>query len=52
MYFDIEQGDEQLGRIEIGLFRESVPKTTENFVALATGSVGTFVRSCDLVGVV
>lgn len=39
VYFDIEQDDELLGRVEIGLFGETVPKTTKNFVALATGEV-------------
>ena len=39
VYFDIEQNNELLGRVEIGLFGETVPKTTKNFVALATGEV-------------
>ena len=40
MYFDVTYGDEELGRIEIGLFGRTVPKTVKNFVQLATGEVG------------
>lgn len=45
VYFDIEQGGEELGRIEIGLFGEGVPKTVENFKSLAKG----WVRSQTLI---
>ena len=48
VYFDIEQGDDELGRIEIGLFGDSVNKTVTNFKTLAKG----WVRSCDVMGVV
>ena len=40
VFFDIESGGKNLGRIEIGLFGKTVPKTVENFVALATHEVG------------
>jgi len=36
IYFDVSQGDVDLGRIEIGLFGQIVPKTVKNFVELAT----------------
>lgn len=45
-------GDKDIGRIEIGLFGKTVPKTTENFAQLAAGTVCFlyfFISSCFLI---
>lgn len=31
VYFDIEHGDESVGRVVMGLYGKTVPRTTENF---------------------
>jgi len=40
VYFDIEHGGKPLGRVVIGLFGGTVPKTAENFRSLAVGDKG------------
>jgi len=35
VWFDVELGGEKIGRIEIGLFGKTVPKTAKNFAELA-----------------
>ncbi|KAJ1946146.1 hypothetical protein GGF37_001331 [Kickxella alabastrina] len=37
VYLDINQSREFLGRIVIGLYGDTIPKTAENFRTLATG---------------
>lgn len=40
VWFDIKIGDENAGKIKIGLFGKTVPKTATNFVELAKKPVG------------
>jgi len=40
VWFDMKIGDDEIGRIEIGLFGKTVPKTAENFAKLAAGTEG------------
>ncbi|XP_074614746.1 peptidyl-prolyl cis-trans isomerase B-like [Acropora palmata] len=40
VFFDVTHGKEKLGRIVIGLFGKTVPKTAKNFAVLASGEKG------------
>lgn len=40
VYFDIEHGDKSIGRVVMGLYGDTVPKTVENFVGLVEREEG------------
>ncbi|KAN0028430.1 hypothetical protein ACTFIV_010274 [Dictyostelium citrinum] len=40
VFFDIKQGDKELGRVVFELYNDIVPKTAENFRVLCTGEKG------------
>jgi len=41
-WLDVDHGDKRLGRIELGLFGDTVPKTVDNFYLMATGTQPSF----------
>lgn len=48
VFFDVDIGGEQVGRIVMGLFGGVVPKTAENFRVLCTGKIYFCNVSCIL----
>lgn len=41
VFFDVEMNGNAIGRIVMGLFGDTVPRTADNFRALCTGEKGT-----------
>eukprot|EP00558_Chaetoceros_sp_UNC1202_P000634 CAMPEP_0197258704 /NCGR_PEP_ID=MMETSP1429-20130617/82934_1 /TAXON_ID=49237 /ORGANISM="Chaetoceros sp., Strain UNC1202" /LENGTH=484 /DNA_ID=CAMNT_0042722869 /DNA_START=41 /DNA_END=1495 /DNA_ORIENTATION=- len=48
VFFDLKQGDEDIGRVVMQLYRDVTPKTAENFRALCTGEKGEGARGKPL----
>lgn len=51
VYFDVEDGDEPVGRIVFQLRKDVVPRAAENFRALCTGERGFGYRASPIYGV-
>ena len=48
MFLDIKIGPFKAGRIEIEIFRDVVPRTSANFLALCTGEKGNGLSGCEI----
>ena len=46
VFFDIEIGGQMMGRVEMTLRADTVPKTAENFRQLCTGQAGYGYKNC------